>query len=143
MRSKHGQRPTMRLALVVVRLDDGPRLQRAARDRQTRLEAAQFVGMILRREPAGEERHLPAGRLKSGQELAGDRTDSERIGGDRREPRRVGRVGDDADDGNVLPRGLRMYGLNAAGLPGAMIKPLVPSGRASSKSGMSPSPRLG
>ena len=38
---------------------------------------------------------------------------------------------------------LRMYAFKAAGLPGAMINPLVPSRRASSKSGMSPSPRLG
>ena len=89
MCAEHRQRPTMRFPLVVMRLDDGTESQRAARDRQTRLEPAQLVGVILHREPAGEERDLPAGRLESREQLTGDSTDGEWIGGHRREPRRV------------------------------------------------------
>src|SRR6476659_407503 len=106
MRTKHRQRAVMRLALVVMRLHNGPEAQRAAGGRQTRLEAAQFFGVFVHREPPGKESDLPSGRLKSGEELSGDRSDGERSGGDRREPRRIGRVSDDAHNWNVLPRRL-------------------------------------
>ncbi len=59
---------------------------------------------------------FPPARLESGEELSGDGTDGEWIGGDRREPRRVGRIGDDADDGNVLPRRLADVRLECRGV---------------------------
>ena len=52
---------------------------------QARLEAAQLVGVLLHRQPAGEERDLAAAGKESREQLARDGADRERIRRDRRQ----------------------------------------------------------
>ena len=109
-----------------MRFDDRAEAQRAARDRQTRFESAQLVGVILCREPAGEEGDLASARLESGEQLAGDGADRKWIGRNRASRGVSGASVMTQTTGISLLAALPMCGFSAAGFPGAMISPLVP-----------------
>src|SRR5688500_5810518 len=100
----------MTFALVFVGLDDRPEGEARTRRRQAGHESTQLVGVILRRQPPGEEPDLAATRQEAREQLAGDGPYGEWIGGDGEQARAVRRVGDDADDRDVAPGRLAEVG---------------------------------
>ncbi len=101
MRVEHGERAPVADAFVVVRLDHLRHADAAADRVDAGLESTELLGMILRAEPPGEERHLAAAGQEARDQLPRHGSDRERIGRHRREPIGARGVGDDADDRDV------------------------------------------
>ena len=88
----------MRLPLVIMGFHDRTHGEIGPGGIQARREATQLDCVLLCRQPAREERHLPAARHESGQQLTGDGSDGEGVSGHRCEAGTLGRVGDDTHD---------------------------------------------
>ena len=74
MRVEHGERAPVADAFVVVRLDHLRHADAAAHRVDAGLESTELLGMILRAEPSGEERHVAAAGQEARDQFARDGT---------------------------------------------------------------------